>query len=47
MSDPPTRGGVMFYTQFGHTLYSDIAFTITSVIDSSQAYGVVEEYERD
>lgn len=39
-------GGVMFKAQFGRAEYSDIAFSITTRVDNSQAYGIVEEWTK-
>lgn len=38
---PPSERNVMFKAQFGNAQYSDIAFSITTVVDSSGAYGVI------
>ena len=46
MNTPPIRGGVMFKAQFGKAEYSDIAFSITTRVDNSQAYGIVEEWTK-
>jgi hypothetical protein len=36
----------MFKAQFGRAEYSDIAFSITTRVDNSQAYGIVEEWTK-
>lgn len=42
MNTPPPRHTVMFKAQFGNAQYSDIAFSITTRIDASGAFGVIE-----
>lgn len=39
---PPPRTTCMFKAQFGVAKYSDIAFAITTRIDSAGCFGIIE-----
>lgn len=42
LNTPPPRATCMFEAQFGVAKYSDIAFTITTRIDSAGCFGIIE-----
>lgn len=46
-STPPPLCTCMFKAQFGRAEYSDIAFAITTRIDSAGCFGVIEYQDMD